>query len=1417
MKGTPSYFEAIRLKAARRWDQLEQDPELAGPWHQLFKQVQSPRHILSELLQNADDAGATEASVRIEGQLFVFEHNGDDFTDEHFASLCRFGYSNKRALHTIGFRGIGFKSTFSLGDCVELFTPTLAVSFKRKRFTEPCWLSDKQRTEGTTRVCVGISDQHRQKEVEKNLEEWVESPLSLLFFKNIRRIQIGNHVVHWVISGPGPVPDSKWMVLHDKPDDPFLFLSSASEIFPEDALTEIKQERMLGIEEDAEFPPCKIDIVLRAKGRLYVVLPTGVETELPFACNAPFIQDPARLKIKDPETSPTNRWLLERAGKLAASAMLFWLGQIEMSLAERAAAYGLFPDVDRKRNSLEGVCGTIVEEAFAEILKGIPLLLANDGVLTCKNMSVIIPDEVYDVWPAEQAAALLDQGGRPPLCEHVGQTDRDKLVNWNVVEKIDKQKILLILQRKHLPKPKTWSQLLNLWAYVAPEITNYSYLYPVNAQNFCIVPVQGKDVLYAPCEVVRLGEKKLLHSDADWEFLGKYLIVMNQNWSRFIAEQRRAAEQENAPSNAIIDAAYAVLKKIGLEDASDANKVIEQVSAKFFARESISVQDCILLAQIAAKLGAKIGAFFKYITRDGCLHSAQENILFDQDGKLEELLPEEQRKNQLLHPDYIAKLSSCTKEEWINWVSSGRAGLFTFIPMVQKNVRFYGKSQVEQHARKRGLSGNNLSYPYINDQFLIEDWDIENIYWQYWEILAADEERVWTRIAERILMQRPEYWNRVKNARFVQVARNGSTRSMCNEPTLPAWALRLRELPCLLDSRGFPRKPGDLLRRTPETESLMDVELFVHGQADTERTRPLLDLLGVRSTPTGPGRLLDCLRALTMSPSPPAHEIEKWYRRLDQMVYTCSTADFQKIKEVFWTEKLIFTRDGVWVTAQAVFLSSNEEDVPGAPVIRPSVSDLTFWRKISIAERPTADLIIQWLKDLPSGQVLSQEDLRRVRALLPRYPIRIWEECAHWLNLADEWLPVEELAYSLTMQSLIPWGHLHQWVKQKTADLKRLTGEVTSNPLFSRLPLLAKHIEERFDQAPHLAGRPQQKPWLTTIGIELQRVELGNEEETSLVREVAGNLVRTSWLQCSGLEIIPYIDSTPAGTARQADVVWLDGMIYVDDLPNAKLAKRVPEEIGKLFGRAEIKTALDYSFERSPEDVRAYLRENFTIGPVVEEVEDVEESVAPISSAVPDSPLSSAVEQSEDVLHESVVDIQVDPAQPLDGAEAPVGIGDDLLDDDDFAGVGTLVGLEEKNEPAAPPKPKPEPPKPKIIERFATAQKFTKDSNGRFFHEDGSWIGRSDGGGFPWERRSATGEIIRYYWPKDHCLEQGPLQLESHIWGLVEKFPDVYAFILADLDGRAVEVPGAKLLEMRDKGDITLYPATYRLVYKQAD
>ena len=555
MNKKPAYFEYVRLKAEKRWKQLEQDPELAGPWHQLFRQVQNPRHVLSELLQNADDAYAAQACVRIKDQVFIFEHDGDDFTQEHLESLCRFGYSNKRTMRTIGFRGIGFKSTFSLGDRVELFTPSLSISFHSRRFTEPEWIEPLPDTDGRTRIRVQLSDWNRQCEIEKNLEEWLRSPISLLFFKNISSIQIGYMEVIRDDLGQGPIPNSRKFDLHGE-TEPVLLIRSEAEEFPRDALDEIRRERSFGDWEKMEFPPCEVEIVLGTqeqgqsavrgltaagtKGRLHAVLPTSVETTLPFACNAPFIQNPDRLVIKDPAISPTNHWLLERVGKLAASSMLHWLDREEISLDERCHAYCLLPNHSKLEYALEGRCGNIVHDAFAKAVEGQDILLTEDGDLVPKKRSIVIPPPALDVWMPDQIATLLGTRWRPALCHSIKDAEREKLVQWDLVDEIDEQDILDVLRQKRPPKPETWSHLLTLWEFV--EDTNLDY---TSYRYFRIVPVQGKDALYAASEVVRLGKTKLLNSTEDWKFLAEHLLVLNQNWTRFL--RKGATPPRNRP------------------------------------------------------------------------------------------------------------------------------------------------------------------------------------------------------------------------------------------------------------------------------------------------------------------------------------------------------------------------------------------------------------------------------------------------------------------------------------------------------------------------------------------------------------------------------------------------------------------------------------------------------------------------------------------------------------------------------------------------------------------------------------------------------------------------------------------------------------------------------------------------------
>ena len=672
-------------RAAKRWDQLESDPELAGPWHQLFKQVQSPRHVLSELLQNADDAGASATSVAVDNQQFLFTHNGEDFSEEHFASLCRFGYSNKRALHTIGFRGIGFKSLFSLGDSVELLTQTLSVAFERSRFTQPKWILRDRTAVVTTQIRVNVCDERRRQELIRNFADWLSSPLSLLFFKNIRRLKIGNEEVCWESLGPGPVEDSEWMALNGNADEARLVIRSEAEEFPAAALEEIRQERLLSADQDTDFPPCKVEVVLGAKGQLYVVLPTGVKTELPFACNAPFIQDPARLKIKDPETSPTNLWLLERAGKLAASVMLQWLGKSDVSTSERSRAYDLFPDFDPNDNSLEGLCARNIGGSFRRAITGLPFLLTGNGDLKPANESIILPDALLEVWPSEQMSAILDSRSRPAFSRFVSPESRNRLIKTGYIDQISKADVLKTLQSCHLPKPETWRHLLKLWAYIAPDMTWYRT--PIDKSSLRIIPVQGKDVLYAANEVARLGEKKLLQSEQDWEFLDQYLLVLNQNWPRFLAEERRSAEDRNAiGAKRDIEAASSVFDAIGLAGTTDVSEVVEQVAGKFFSPGTLQIADCVRLAQIAAKLGAKAGGSFRFVTPDRHLRSIDKTVLFDKDGTLEQLLPEDWCAEHLLYPDYGESFTSCTSDEWVRWISTGRAGVLGFVPLFTQAI-----------------------------------------------------------------------------------------------------------------------------------------------------------------------------------------------------------------------------------------------------------------------------------------------------------------------------------------------------------------------------------------------------------------------------------------------------------------------------------------------------------------------------------------------------------------------------------------------------------------------------------------------------------------------------------------------------------------------------------------------------------
>ena len=1414
MIAPPSYFEIIQKKAAQRWEQLEADPELAGPWHQLFKQVQSPRHILSELLQNADDAGATEASVRIEsdfaeGNVFIFEHNGEDFTEEHFASLCRFGYSNKRALHTIGFRGIGFKSTFSLGDTVNLETPTLSVAFHRDRFTEPQWKPNGTTSANTTTIKVPIADDYRRLEVEKNLQEWLKSPVSLLFFKNIRRITIGNEDMHWGDLGPGPIQNSTWQALFDDEENSRLLVRSAPEAFPEDALREIRQERMLGDEGQDDFPPCTVEIVLGVEGRLFVVLPTGVRTELPFACNAPFVQDPARLKIKDPETSPTNRWLLGRIGALAASAMIEWLQNTSLSTRERADAYDCLPDVPFDESELEAVCGQMVEQAFVARIGDADILLAEENILVGTPQCIAVPAEIFDVWPGQQAATVLDSENRKAFSSTVSEAAKTRLNNHKYLNVISRGEVLDTLRSSHLPRPKTWQQLLELWCFVDGAI---SRTYFRRWTDLKVVPVQGQDVLYAANEVVRLGEKKLLQSEEDWQFLGQRMSVLNQNWLRYLTEQRRLGETSEDNDKPL--RADHLLKTIGLDEPSDAARVVGQVASEFFSEGEVYVKDAIRIAQIAAKLGAQVSDHFCFTTQDGKLRPITSDLIFDPQNQVELIVPNEFAEEHILLADYGTKFFACSREEWLQWISSGRSGLNSFVPIKEKMSVSFTWTGINREFECRRYDGR-FNPRYATPYFRISDWMFEESVWDFWEEQAAIDESLWGKIVENILVRPKAEWADKIYAGVREYASNGNSKTVVTDNLLSEWVTLLADKPCLKDAHGVFRKPADLLRRTWQTEAVLDIEAFVHPLLDNENTRDLLVALGVSDTPTGPKKLLGRLRALSKAENAPAHEVEKWYRRLDQMISAGSSEIFADIRAAFAEDRLILTESGSWETTDGVYLLPNETDVPGAEVIRASVRELTLWLKIGVSERPSADQAIAWLNTLRSGQAVPPEHSRRVRGFLARFANRVWEECGYWLNLSGEWSPTDNLEYAVTMRSLTGTRHLHEWVKSKTANFQDLPNDTLDAYPFSELPALAEHIEERFHRDPSLTRQSETKEWITQLGKEFARVKEDDELLGEHLRSQAIRLAATKWQVAPNLEIIPYIDGTPAGTPRRTDAVWLEDILFVEDRSTAKLAKPVAQEIGRGFSkRLDMIDAIKTCFERPTEFIIAYMEENFDLGPYADDLPK-EESLGSFSDEE-----ARETESPETEMHPRAAE---DIVGAIDDNQESLDAGTDELDEDGMPQSGTEInsdpeqdtevslGLEAEGQPA--PKNK-HAAKTPLIERYALSLGYKPDGENRFYSADGSWIGKGDGTTFQWARFSPSGDVIQQLRVRDHCLQKSPLEIEANIWEILQNRPDEYSLILADLDDKPIALSGKELTTLRDDQRITLYPATYRLVYE---
>lgn len=1361
----PLYYEAIRQEAESRWEKLENDPETHAIWRQMFRQIQSPRHVLSELMQNADDAGATDVSVRIQDGVFIFEHNGRDFLPEEFGSLCRFGYSNKRTLHTIGFRGIGFKSTFSLGDTVGLQTPTLHVLFEAQRFSYPVWADGDSAEQDKTRITIQIKDHHLEKHITNSMKEWIDNPFPLLFFNNIQSCTINATRICWQTIGPGPVPNSKQMRLSDH-DETFLVLQSEKEDFPQDALDEINKERFSDPTEDIKLPPCSVEIVLGAPGNIFVILPTGVQTLLPFAINAPFIQDPARLKIKEPSLSPTNRWLLNRVGKLAAEAMIAWLENGDLKKEERAGAYDLLVPLSKEDFSLASECAQIVEESMLETLDEKEIILTESGALQLPGTCHAVPAIIWKIWNHNQISTILrdeflsNTSSVNIVAKCIDQNNLQKLFSRDFIQIFSDEDIFERLKYYRPPKPRSWSSLLVLWQSVDTSIWGLTLFSAYNVGNACICPVAGKDVLYSRSEVVRLPDEPTDVLSQEKTFFFENLNILDPSWIDY-AKQKKDTLESN-----------------GFGKPGTWSAIVGKLAEEFWNNDNKRpIENVKRLTQICAKLNLKVPEHFFYLTRNQYYHPITSCLVRDSSGSAEDFLIPEEKDKFLLDPIYEKEFSSCSKREWSQWIRSGNAGIKPFIPLSYQ-IRRLTEDRFKELLEIREYQGKKYE-GYRPKRYTFYDWDFPRGHWEYWKERAETEPDIWGRLFKNYLAD-PNAWNYALSSEVRRDTKGGKEETLIDSGLVPVWILRLRTVPCLPDTHGNFHQPASLLRRTPQTIPLLEVETFIDEKLDTEKNRPLLDLLGVSTSPTDHHQILERIRALAKASKPPVYELVKWYHRLDSLYNDLSSENHQSIAIAFSNEDLIYSQEGGWHSSKSIYITANENDVPDAPIIYHEAGRLSLWRKIGVEERPTAELAINWLKELPSGDKISSSDLRRVRSLLGRYSFRIYETCKHWLNLSGEWMPVEDLHYSRSMQSLVRYADLHEWVKSQTADLEMLNRESAGEAPFTAWPTLASQLEKRPEDE-RIWGEQVSYPWLDALSKILTYVHLPDEEKTKQAQSLARRLSATVIEVVDTLRVTPYLDGTPAGMPEEEALAWIGEKLYVTTLPKAKLVKQLADTLAGVFGWPDLREIISYCYARSEQDIVEYLNENLTI---------------------------SLEEEQQEV---------VGP-----GEEQNEGSDNHSLPEDMLPGnVEELGGLPQRKgepKPKTPRKPRkaPENELLPLIERYALQNGYRKILSQYYRHRDGRSLSKPDGV-FHWQISLPDASFVRYLWVKEHCLQAKPLEIPSEVWHLLEQDPIHHAFILEDEKGNPAELLGTYVTELKAEGKITIHPATYRLVMTKID
>jgi hypothetical protein len=287
-------------------------------------------HFVFELLQNAEDAGATEVVFNLTTGGCLCEHDGKRaFTEDDVRSITGIYNSTKsKAPDQIGKFGVGFKSVF-----VYTLAPTVrsgAFSFKISRYVLPEPIQGDPTIGNRTRFELPFNNpkktpENAYAEIKTGLSELAET--TLLFLSNLEsiswrigqdgsgevlRVQHSENHLEMLKQSHGKTTTSSHFLKFDQPVEG-LVKQRVAVAFELDLLPNVEYF-------DAKMPLARQGKIIPATpGRVAVFFPAEKETSgLRFHLHGPFVPELSRASIKE---TPANQPLFRQLAALTAASL----------------------------------------------------------------------------------------------------------------------------------------------------------------------------------------------------------------------------------------------------------------------------------------------------------------------------------------------------------------------------------------------------------------------------------------------------------------------------------------------------------------------------------------------------------------------------------------------------------------------------------------------------------------------------------------------------------------------------------------------------------------------------------------------------------------------------------------------------------------------------------------------------------------------------------------------------------------------------------------------------------------------------------------------------------------------------------------------------------------------------------------